>query len=105
MITATTFRVPFVNYPEQHRRLQTEINAAIQRTIFEGNLILREDVSAFEGRLSELVGTRYAVGVNACTDALMFALRALGIGEGDELITVAHTYVATIEAIVLVGAT
>jgi dTDP-4-amino-4,6-dideoxygalactose transaminase len=62
-------------------------------------------VSNFEQQLAKLVGTKYAVGLNSCTDALTLSLRAAGIGAGDEVITVAHTFLATIEAIVHVGST
>lgn len=99
------YRVPFVDYPKQYRSLKTELDAAIARTLGEGNLILREDVSRFERDLAALVGMREAVGLNSGTDALIFALRALGIGPGDEVITVAHTFLASIAAIVHVGAT
>lgn len=99
------YRVPFVDYPKQYRSLKAELDAAIARTLGEGNLILREDVSRFERDLAALVGVREAVGLNSGTDALIFALRALGIGPGDEVISVAHTFLASIAAIVHVGAT
>jgi dTDP-4-amino-4,6-dideoxygalactose transaminase len=101
----TQYRVPFVNYPKQYLSLKTELDAAIERTLGQGNLILREDVSRFERDLASFVGCAHGVGLNSCTDALIFALRATGIGPGDEVITVAHTFLATIEAIVHVGAT
>jgi dTDP-4-amino-4,6-dideoxygalactose transaminase len=69
-----------------------------------GDLILRHDVDNFEKNLAEFVGTKYAVGVNSCSDALIFSLIAAGIKEGDEVITVSHTFFATIEAIHHVGA-
>jgi dTDP-4-amino-4,6-dideoxygalactose transaminase len=99
------YKVPFVNYRKQYLSLKTELDAAIERTLGQGNLILRDDVSDFETSLAEFVGVKYAVGVNSCTDALIFSLRAAKIGPGDEVITVAHTFLATIEAIVHVGAT
>ena len=99
------YRVPFVDYRKQYLSLKEQLDAAIHRTLGEGNLILREDVAAFERALAELVGVRFAVGLNSGTDALIFALRAAGIGPGDEVVTVAHTFLATIEAVVHVGAT
>ncbi|MBA3430115.1 MAG: DegT/DnrJ/EryC1/StrS family aminotransferase [Actinobacteria bacterium] len=99
------YRVPFVDYRRQYVELKAELDAAIQRTLGEGNLILRDDVSNFEEQLANFIGVRHAVGLNSCTDALIFSLRAAGIGAGDEVITVAHTFVATIEAIVHAGAT
>ncbi len=101
----TGYRVPFVDYPKQYRSLKGELDAAIARTLGEGQLILREDVSRFERSLAALLGLREAVGLNSGTDALIFALRSLGIGPGDEVITVAHTFLASIAAIVHVGAT
>ena len=99
------YKVPFVDYRKQYLDLKPELDAAIQRTLGEGNLILRADVSDFEARLAKFVGVQHAVGLNSCTDALTFSLIAAGIGAGDEVITVAHTFLATIEAIVHVGAT
>lgn len=101
----SSFKVPFVDYRKQYVDLKPELDAAIQRTLGEGNLILRADVSDFEARLANFVGVKDAVGLNSCTDALTFSLLAAGVGTGDEVITVAHTFLATIEAIVHVGAT
>lgn len=98
------YRVPFVDYRKQYAALKERLDAAVARTIGEGELILREEVATFERDLAALVGVREAVGVNSGTDALIFALRAAGIGHGDEVITVAHTFLATIAAVVHVGA-
>lgn len=97
-------KVPFVNYPLQYKNLETEIDAAIKRVLSEGQLILRGDVEQFEKRLAEFLGVKHVIGLNSGTDALMFALRAAGVGVGDEVITVSHTFWASIEAIVHVGA-
>lgn len=102
---ANGYRVPFVDYRKQYLGLKERLDAAIQRTLGEGNLILREDVSTFERDLAALVGAREAIGLNSGTDALIFALRAAGIGPGDEVVTVAHTFLASIAAIVHVRAT
>ncbi|MGH2379081.1 MAG: DegT/DnrJ/EryC1/StrS family aminotransferase [Candidatus Limnocylindria bacterium] len=101
----TGYRVPFVDYRKQYRSLKAELDGAIARTLGEGQLILREDVARFERDLARLVGVREAVGLNSGTDALIFALRAAGIGPGDEVVTVAHTFLASIAAVVHVGAT
>lgn len=98
-------KVPFVNYSLQYKNLEEEIDRAIKDTLSRGDLILRSDVEKFEKKLASLVGTKYAVGVNSCSDALIFSLMASGVGEGDEVITVSHTFFATIEAIVHVGGT
>jgi len=70
----------------------------------DGKLILREEVSQFEDNLAKYIGTKYAVAVNSGTDALFLSLKALGVGPGDEVITVSHTFIATIQAIIHCGA-
>ena len=62
----------------------------------KGALILREEVRRFEHNIANFLNLRYAVGVNSCTDAMYFSLLAAGIKPGDEVITVAHTFVATV---------
>ena len=98
-------KVPFVNYSLQYKNLEQEIDQAIKRTLSNGDLILRHDVEEFEKNIANFLGVKYAVGTNSCTDALIFSLMALGIKEGDEVITVSHTFFATIEAILHVKAT
>lgn len=100
-----TRQVHFVNYPLQYNLLKKEIDAAISKVLTQGDLILREDVELFENHLSRIIGAKYVVAVNSGTDALIFALLANGVGKGDEVITVSHTFFATIEAIVHTGAT
>ncbi|MBM3801339.1 MAG: DegT/DnrJ/EryC1/StrS family aminotransferase [Acidimicrobiia bacterium] len=82
-----------------------EINVAIQRVLEGGQYILGREVAAFEEEFAAFVGVPYAIGVGNGTDALELALRACGIGPGDEVITVSHTAVATVAAIELAGAT
>lgn len=79
--------------------------AAIRTLLTNGRYILEENVESFECRFAEYIGVDHAVGVNSGTDALILALRALGIGPGDEVITVANTFHATVLAITAVGAT
>lgn len=100
-----SYRVRFVNYPEQYRRLKPELDAAIQRVMENGDFILRQDVRQFEERMAARLGVKHAIGLNSGTDALYLSLLALGIGPGDEVITVAHTFLATVGAIVNCGAT
>lgn len=99
------YRVPFVDPREHYRRLKHEIDAAITETLARGDLVLRDQLRSFERNFAEFVGVKYAVGVNSCYHALHFSLLATGIGPGDEVITVGHTFVATISAIVHAGAT
>ncbi len=98
------YKVPFVNYPLQYQILKNEIDAAIQDVLRRGDLILREDVEKFERSLADFIGTKYVVALNSGTDGLFFSLKVAGIGEGSEVITVSHTFVASISAIVQAGA-
>jgi dTDP-4-amino-4,6-dideoxygalactose transaminase len=83
---------------------QEQIDAAIQRVLQRGQYILGDEVVAFENEFAAYLGARHAVGVATGTDALLLALRACGIGAGDEVITVSHTAVATVAAIIQCGA-
>jgi len=98
------YKIPFVNYPLQYRNLEKEIDTAIKRVLSQGDLILRQDVEEFEENIASFLDAQYAVGVNSCSDALIFSLMAAGIKQGDEVITVSHTFFSTIEAIVHSGA-
>ena len=99
------YKVPFVNYPEHYRRMKTEIDAAFERVLSRGDFILRDDVRQFEANMASFLGVKYAIGLNSGTDALLISLLASGIKQGDEVITVAHTFLATVGAIVNCGGT
>lgn len=98
------YKVPFVNYPEHYRRIWNEVMDAIKEALSKGDLILRGQLKQFEENIALFVGVKYAVGVNSGTDALYLSLKAAGVGQGDEVITVAHTFVATVSVIVQCGA-
>jgi len=98
------YKVPFVNPGLQYQRLKKEILPVINDVLSRGDLILRKDVADFEQNIASFVGTKYAVGLNSGTDALYLALKAVGVGPGDEVITVAHTFVASVAVIVHSGA-
>ncbi len=83
---------------------RNEIDDVIRRTLENGRYILGEEVSAFEREFALYLGASYCVGVASGTDALHLALRACRIGEGDVVVTVSHTAVATVAAIELAGA-
>lgn len=100
-----SYKVRFVNYPKQYQIYKKEFDSVWEEIMSCGNFILRRHLEEFENRISEYVGTKYAIGVNTGTDALYLSAHALGFGPGDEVITVAHTFVATIGAIVQCGAT
>ena len=100
-----TIAIPLVDLKAAYRRLQAEIDAAVARVLAGGWYILGPEVSAFETEFAAWLGVGHVVGVASGTDAVLLALRALGVGPGDEVITVAHTAVATVAAIELAGAT
>jgi dTDP-4-amino-4,6-dideoxygalactose transaminase len=89
----------------QYEAHQAEIDAAVA-TVLRGNrYILGPEVDAFEKEFAGFIGVAHGIGVANGTDALELAIRALGIGAGDEVITVSHTAVATVAAIESAGAT
>jgi dTDP-3-amino-3,4,6-trideoxy-alpha-D-glucose transaminase len=96
--------IPFNDLRAQYLAHKAEIDAAVGRVLDSGWYILGREVSAFEQEFAAFCGAAECVGVNSGTDALVMALRACGIGPGDEVITVAHSAVATVAAIALTGA-
>lgn len=96
--------VPFVDLQAAYRRVQPAIDAAVARVLASGWYILGHELEQFEQEFAAYQGQAHAVGVASGTDALLLALRAAGIGPGDEVITVAHTAVATVAAVELAGA-
>lgn len=88
-----------------YRAYAAEIDAAIGEALRSGRYILGEQTRAFESAFAAWTGASYAVGVASGTDAICLALRALGVGAGDEVVTVSHTAVATVAAVEAIGAT
>ena len=86
-------------------RIETEVMATMRDVLSKGDLIMRQQMLDFEHNLADFVGTKEAVGVSNCTDGLRLLLEALDIGPGDEVITVSHTFMATMAVIHQVGAT
>ncbi|MCB0214357.1 MAG: DegT/DnrJ/EryC1/StrS family aminotransferase [Anaerolineae bacterium] len=97
-------QVPFVDLAAQYTAIETEINQAISKTLHGTDFILGEEVNLFEQEFAAYCETNYAVGVNSGTSALELALRAYGIGPGDEVITAANTFIATALVISYTGA-
>ena len=89
---------------DAYLRHKAEIDAAIARVLNSGQFILGPELEAFEVEFAQYIGARHAVGVASGTDSLILALRALDVGAGNEVITVANTAVPTISAIRAVGA-
>ena len=96
--------VPLTDLPAMTREVSDEIQAAWQQVVGGSAFIGGQFVEAFEQEWADYCGTRSAVGVGNGTDAIALTLRALGIGPGDEVIVPANTFIATAEAVVLVGA-
>jgi len=96
--------IPLVDLKAQYRAIKPEIDAAIQRVLDKTAFILGEEVETFEVAFADYVHAAGAVGVASGTAALHLALLACGIGPGDEVITAAHTFFATAEAISVTGA-
>jgi aminotransferase EvaB len=86
-------------------RIETEVMATMREVLSKGDLIMRHQMLDFEKNLAAFVGTADAVGVSNCTDGMRLLLEAAGIGPGDEVITVSHTFMATMAVIHQVGAT
>jgi len=96
--------VPYVDLVAQHRPLRAELLDAVDQVLAHGQFILGPEVGAVEAAVAALAGVREAVAVNSGTDALILALRVLGIGHGDEVITAPNSFVASASAIAQVGA-
>ena len=97
--------IPLCDLQLQYQALKPEIDTAIEGVCTSSHFILGPNVKAFEKEIETYCGSGHAVGVNSGTDALQLALRGLGIGPGDEVITTPFTFIATSEAICMVGAT
>lgn len=97
--------IPFVDLKKQYRSLQPQITERVNTVLEHGQYIMGPEVRELEDTLSEYVGTRHCVTVASGTEALLISLMALGVGPGDEVITTPFTFVATVEVIVLLGAT
>src|SRR4051794_31197420 len=84
-------KVPFVDLPREHQQLQPELERAFNDVVARSAFILGAEVEGFEGDFAAYCKAAYAVGVSSGTAALRLALRALGIGPGDEVLIPAHT--------------
>ena len=100
-----TESIQMVNLKSQYLRLKPEIDAAIQHVLDSAAFIQGSSVFDFEQQLSQYTGSKYVISCGNGTDALLAALMSLGIGEGDEVIIPAFTFIAAVEVIALLGAT
>lgn len=100
-----TRSVPFFNYPALFAEREAEYMAEIRRVLAGGRYILQGELRDFEAGLESFTGIRHVVGVANGTDALLLALKAAGLGPGDEVILPSHTFVATASAVHHAGCT
>jgi dTDP-4-amino-4,6-dideoxygalactose transaminase len=98
-------QIAFVDLAAQYRAIRTDVEAAMAGVLQRGDFILGQDVRLFEQEFAAYCGTSHCLGVASGTDALRLALQACGVGRGDEVITTAHTFIATVLAIAETGAT
>lgn len=98
-------KVPFVNLGLQNRLIREELLESVARVLESGQFILGEELAKFESSFAGLCGTKYAVGVANGTDALFLAMKALGIGKGNEVITAPNSFLASASSIHLAGGT
>ncbi len=94
----------FIDLKAQQNKIRATIEANINKVLDHGQYIMGPEVAEFEERLADYVGVKHCIGVSSGTDALLIAMMALGIGQGDEVITTPFTFIATGEMIALLGA-
>lgn len=99
-----TGKIPLLDLVAQYQSIKGEMDQAVQGVLESGWFILGEEVSSFESEMADYLGVSQAIGVASGTDALILALRALDIKEGDEVIIPAYTFFATAGAVLHVGA-
>lgn len=96
--------INIVDLKSEYQEISSQLGKAIDRVLESGWFIFGEELEGFEKEFSKYIGSKYGVGVNSGSDALFLAVKALGIGEGDEVITVSHTFISTVDAVVRNGA-
>ncbi len=96
--------IPFLDLKQQYQGIKDEVLEAVAKTFENTAFVLGPDVAAFEETFAKYAGAKHAVGHNSGTAALHMALLAMGVGEGDEVITIPHTFVATVAAIMYTNA-
>lgn len=96
--------IPFVSLTTDRVETQNEIFRAVKRVCNSGRFVLGDEVASFETEFSHYIGAKHGIGVNSGSDALFLALKALGIDENSEVITVSHTFASTVGGIIRCGA-
>ncbi len=104
-LVSTAMKVEFYGHVRQYHNIKSEIDKNIATVLESGQYVMGPMLKQFEAELAAYHGTKYAIGTGNGTDSIWLALMALGIGQGDEVITNANTFFATAEAIWIAGAT
>jgi len=97
-------QIPFLDLRPQHDSIRPELDQAYHKVMDKSWFVLGQAVEEFESAAAQYFGCKYAIGVASGLDALIIAMRCAGIGAGDEVIVPAHTYIATWQAVTMVGA-
>ena len=103
-VTTKTQEIPLVDLRAQYATIRDEVRPAIDEVLESMQLTIGPNVRAFDEEWAAYCGTKHAIGVGSGTDALQLAIRAIGVSSGDEVITVSHTFFATVEAILYANA-
>jgi dTDP-4-amino-4,6-dideoxygalactose transaminase len=104
MTAIATQEIPLVDLKAQYATIRDEVRRAIDEVLESMQLTIGPNVKAFDQEFASYIGTKHSIGVGSGTDALQLAIRACGVSSGDEVITVSHTFFATVEAILYANA-
>jgi dTDP-4-amino-4,6-dideoxygalactose transaminase len=104
MTAVATQEIPLVDLKAQYATIRDEVRRAIDDVLESMQLTIGPNVRAFDQEFASYIGTKHSIGVGSGTDALQLAIRACGVSSGDEVITVSHTFFATVEAILYANA-
>lgn len=96
--------IPFIDLKKEYREIEKEVKLAMKRVFRNSLFILGQEIEKFETEFANYLGAKYAIAVNSGSDALYLSLKSLGIKSGDEVITVSHTFISTVDAISRNGA-
>jgi UDP-2-acetamido-2-deoxy-ribo-hexuluronate aminotransferase len=97
-------KIDFIDLKTQQRQIYPQLERRIQAVLNHGKYIMGPEIRQLEEKLADYVGVKHGIAVSSGTDALLIALMALGVGQGDEVITTPFSFIATAETIVLLGA-
>lgn len=96
--------IPLVDLKRQYKFIKKDVDSAVSRVVANANFILGEEVAEFEKAFAKYIGVKHCIGVSSGEAAILLILKALGIGPGDEVITVPNTFIATVFPIITLGA-